>query len=428
MVAVKLDESNGCHATKALFTREMTTDNCTFSSCSSTRHPPSAVLPDPQQRQPGWNEPSGALCHTPKPRTTRRRKTSLKQHGRDTFRMRPWTSPHYLMFAVLFSVLFCCQGVRAGNVHLARHVERRAELVFDRGEPPVPRMRLEERKETSTGSSKHHHGSAESTLQNAASESQIPLPQPFDTSLGNNFTVPSCPAFFQRFLTNETFKNCLPFSLLLQVSQHQSHASCSSTLTIIEQTSNGFFSATRSLVRITQTLDATCSVDYHQCSAVMASLVQEIQSENNCGADLQMQNPMVTQAYNGFVAYQPLFHAGCLTDNDGNYCFSNAVTNSNAPTSSYVYYLPLGVELPGGTQPKCDKCLRNTMSIFATYASNSSQPLSSDYGSAAQNVDMFCGPKFVEGTVQVGSSAASFTSAGGLGFLSLFIVLLNFLI
>lgn len=156
----------------------------------------------------------------------------------------------------------------------------------------------------------------------------------------------------------------------------------------------------------------------------MANLAKEIQSEDNCGADFQMQNPMVVQAYNGFVAYQPLYHAGCLTDSHGNYCFANAVTNASAPSSSYVYYLPLGVQLPGGTQPTCDTCLRNTMAIFATYASNSSQPLSTDYGTAAQQLDMTCGPRFVESSVNTNSSSAAFARASGLSFLPLLAILL----
>ena len=159
----------------------------------------------------------------------------------------------------------------------------------------------------------------------------------------------------------------------------------------------------------------------------MASLAQEIQSENNCGADLAMRNPMVTQAYNGFIAYQPLYHAGCLTDSDGNYCFANAITNASAPSSSYVYYLPLGVQLPGGTQPTCDTCLQNTMAIFATFASNSSQPLSTDYGTAAQQVDMSCGPRFVESSVQMTSGSGFVRSSKGLIALPVIAALLFYL-
>ncbi len=137
----------------------------------------------------------------------------------------------------------------------------------------------------------------------------------------------------------------------------------------------------------------------------MSSLAQQIQLDENCGADYQMQNPTVTQAYNGLVAYQPLYHAGCLTDSDGHYCFSDAVTNAEAPSSSWIYYLPLGVALPGGARPSCSTCLKQTMAIFATYAGNDSQPLSEVYSPAAQQLDMTCGPQFVEASVQMTSAA-----------------------
>lgn len=156
----------------------------------------------------------------------------------------------------------------------------------------------------------------------------------------------------------------------------------------------------------------------------MAGWAQEIQQEDRCGQDLEMENPVVTQAYNGFVAYQPLYQAACLMDTGGNYCFANAATNASAPTSSYIYYLPLGVQLPGGSQPACTSCLQNTMAIFAEAAANTTQPLSKDYVGAAEQVQMTCGPSFVGASVQT-SAAAPITSASyALGGL---IILLPFL-
>jgi len=44
------------------------------------------------------------------------------------------------------------------------------------------------------------------------------LPQPFDTTIGSNFTTGSgCPLFFNKFLNEPQFQQCYPFSLLLQV-------------------------------------------------------------------------------------------------------------------------------------------------------------------------------------------------------------------
>ncbi|KAK0366538.1 hypothetical protein LTR91_004747 [Friedmanniomyces endolithicus] len=177
-------------------------------------------------------------------------------------------------------------------------------------------------------------------------------------------------------------------------------------LTFDPQTSNGFFATAKSKALLSQTLDVSCKANFTVCASLMASLAQQLQSPANCASDLAMQNPTVLQAYNGLIAYPPLYHAGCLTDTTGQYCVANAMTNASSPTSSYIYYLPLGLQLPNGTKPACNLCLQNTMAIFATAAGNSSVPLSGDYTSAAQQVDAGCGTQFAEASVENGSSAS----------------------
>ncbi|PPJ53472.1 hypothetical protein CBER1_00419 [Cercospora berteroae] len=238
-----------------------------------------------------------------------------------------------------------------------------------------------------------------------ATETATTLPRPFDSNLGNNFTTSTCPTFFDRFLNDQAFASCLPLSLLLQ-------------------TSSGFFTASRSLVRLTTILDSTCNVDFPTCSALMASYAQEVKQTANCGADLAMGNPSVVQAYNGFLAYDTLYHAGCLNDDSGRYCYANAVTNSSSPTSSYIYYLPLGVQLPGGSRPACTTCLQNTMAIFAQTASNHTQLLNGDYHSAASQIQMNCGPTFVQATVQNSGSGSMQSTLQPLAFLVTILTLL----
>ncbi|KAI9844380.1 MAG: hypothetical protein M1838_002204 [Thelocarpon superellum] len=215
-----------------------------------------------------------------------------------------------------------------------------------------------------------------------------PLPSAFDTSLGSNFTTSACPNFFNSFLQNSTFKACLPLSLLLQ-------------------NSNSFFQAEKSIVTITQTLEASCNVDFATCTATMADFATQIRDDTTCGADFQRQNPLVLQAYNGFIAYAPMYQAGCLRDSSGDYCFADAITNFTSPTDSYVYYVGLGLPLPGGSRPTCNSCLQNTMSIFANASSNSSQPVSQQYVQTAQVIDLNCGPNFVNTTIPASKGAAS---------------------
>ena len=197
----------------------MTAASRAFSSCSSTR-----PWSYPRQQQPGWNEPGEALCYQLGARD-REQRTGIERHHGLPVRSKACRSLQGLMFAVLFSILLCLQGVEAGHVHNAKRLEGRPELLFDRSEPPVPspRLQLIHRRETTSSLASgipapSRSVSVGSTLQTAAPTSSTSLPSPFDTSLGNNFTTPSCPAFFESFLTNSTFQDCLPFSLLLQVS------------------------------------------------------------------------------------------------------------------------------------------------------------------------------------------------------------------
>ncbi|EME87693.1 uncharacterized protein MYCFIDRAFT_85794 [Pseudocercospora fijiensis CIRAD86] len=377
----------------------MTTDTCAFSSCSSTRTPLAAVRQWRCRRhqEPRWNEPNTNVCNHLRSRPEGHRRNQSKHLARDRWIIPPLGFVQSFTLSLIFCLLIFCRGTNAGQVYAATEVFPR-ELLFDGSPPPpLPRMLLDKRQDQDSSSAlpsttirpsdvSSSATATESSVQ-TATDTATALPQPFDTNLGNNFTTTTCPTFFTNFLNNQTFKDCLPFSLLLQ-------------------TSNGFFTASSSLVRLTQILDATCQVDFQTCSAVMAGLAIDIQTNDHCGPDLQMLNPMVTQAFNGFKAYNALYHAGCLTDSSGNYCYANAATNISAPASSYIYYLPLGVQLPGGSRPACTPCLQNTMRIFAETAGNSSQPLSTDYVPAAEQVQMNCGPTFVESAVATSSTAS----------------------
>ncbi|MCJ1283709.1 hypothetical protein MMC26_003040 [Xylographa opegraphella] len=250
---------------------------------------------------------------------------------------------------------------------------------------------------------------ASSSLMTASTvPTNVPLPKPFDSSLGSNFTSSSCPAFFDSFLKNATFTSCLPFSLLLQVR-------CSSSppfpprptihnpsLTPIppSQNSNSFFQAEKSPALLTHTLDASCAADLTSCSTLMSSLAVQLRDDANCGLDYADENALAVQAYDGLVSYAPLYRAGCLKDARGAYCFANAVTNRSSPSDPYPYFLPLGFALPGGSSPTCSACLQQTMDIFAAAAANLSQPVSADYNNAAVQIDQVCGPAFVNSTVK----------------------------
>ncbi|KAF2275895.1 uncharacterized protein EI97DRAFT_450694 [Westerdykella ornata] len=242
-----------------------------------------------------------------------------------------------------------------------------------------------------------------------ATPSDFKVPTPFDTALSNNYTA-SCAAFFRTFLTNKDFSECHPFSLMLQ-------------------TSSGFFDASKSFVRITQTLEATCRVDMTKCTDTMNHLARELIGDNNCAVDYANDNPQVIQAYNGLIAYEPLYQASCLKDDAGSYCYANAVTNRSAITDPYPYYLPLGVPLPGGTRATCNSCLQDVMAIFSSFAGNTTQPISQTYNGAAQQIGIACGTGFVNQTATpLKAAAATMTISMTPAITVVFMLLLGFFV
>jgi len=61
-----------------------------------------------------------------------------------------------------------------------------------------------------------------STIVLSTETSPVTIPQPFDATnldtTGSNFTTTTCPQFITSFLSESSFRNCVPFSLLLYTS------------------------------------------------------------------------------------------------------------------------------------------------------------------------------------------------------------------
>lgn len=195
----------------------------------------------------------------------------------------------------------------------------------------------------------------------------------------------------------------------------------------MQQTSSSFFDATKSYLRITQTLDATCGVNATQCKKVMDDFARELMSATACKTDLANDNPMVIQTVNGLIAYPVAYQASCLRDNEGSYCFANAVTNTTATTDSLPYYLTVGQELPGSSRPTCNSCLQDAMAVFAQYANNATQPISKTYATAAQQLSISCGRTFVNVTAAPLKGAATTTSTSLTPQLTLFLMFILFI-
>jgi len=224
--------------------------------------------------------------------------------------------------------------------------------------------------------------------------STSPLPRPLDSNLSTNFTtnpdgtIP-CPKFLNSFLTDQRFKQCYPLSMLLQGSR-------------------SFFNAEKSLVSTTQVLDATCHSNVTGCNSYLSDLAKSLIQPENCGKDYQAGNPLVRNTHVALVSYMPVYNAGCLKDPQTSmYCYANAITNFSNPANVVIYYLPLNQSLPGTTIPTCNSCLQQTMSILQAATANRKQLITNTYPSAAQQINVMCGPNFVEEqlAVEITSSA-----------------------
>ncbi|CAK7265511.1 hypothetical protein SEPCBS57363_001620 [Sporothrix epigloea] len=248
------------------------------------------------------------------------------------------------------------------------------------------------------------------TTDTTRTKSASPLPSFFDSSLGSNFSADSaCPSFISAFLTNSDFKKCYPFSLLIQVRVILVGKLIRPFPPLTKQGSRSFFEAEKSLVTITQVLDATCAANATFCGSYLEELAANLTDSANCGRDYALGNPIVVQAYLGMTAYQPLYAASCLTDpGTGAYCFANAITNLTTTANAYFYYLPLNNTLPtSGSEPSCNWCLQQTMTVFWSASANRHNPIANTYLTAAQQVDTICGAKFVNSTLPAAISGTT---------------------
>ena len=319
---------------------------------------------------------------------------------------------------------------------------RRRQVFENEDEPKATTSKAAKAATTSTTSPAKSSASktASGGLAVATSTATSQLPAPYDQGFSGNITE-SCSNFIYGFLSNSTFQGCLPFSMLLQVSQAYSsklelhlQLHLNDVLTSIPQNSNSFFDATKSVLHITQTLDATCSADINICTPLMSSLAANISASANCASDLVNQNPLIQQAELALKAYKPLYSASCLRNpQTSSYCFADAITNSTSPTDSYIYHLPLNTSLPGGSQPTCNTCLKSTMAIFSAASSDRSSAIAQTYLTAAQQINVQCGPNFVNASLaaEIKSSGSTLTpgfASSNIGVLALVMLLGSWLL
>ncbi|RDA83477.1 hypothetical protein CP532_7040, partial [Ophiocordyceps camponoti-leonardi (nom. inval.)] len=219
---------------------------------------------------------------------------------------------------------------------------------------------------------------------------EMALPSPFDDGPPSLFqgdgTDDRCVTFMANLLSDGTFKNCHPVSMLLQ-------------------TSTALFEAEKQTSSLVRVLDAACSVDVSVCADYLTKAADRLGDRANCRAELDQGQPRVVQAQRGLRAYRTLYAASCLEDG-GAYCFARSVSNLSDPSDSYLYFIPLGMSLPGGSTPSCNGCTRDVMNIYHASAANRGLVVSEKYAEAAQQINVVCGPGFVNATLPTAESAA----------------------
>ncbi|UNI14315.1 hypothetical protein JDV02_000955 [Purpureocillium takamizusanense] len=222
--------------------------------------------------------------------------------------------------------------------------------------------------------------------------SQSPLPSPFDNNISSDFKLDSsdnrCPNFMSSLLSDPTFKSCYPISMLFQ-------------------TSRGFFDAEKKLLSIVRVLDASCKADVSTCTNFLSQAAQNLTTEANCKAEIDRRQSLVLAAWRGLKAYEVLYKATCLQDKSTSmYCFANAVTNLTTPSDSFLYLVAFGLALPGSSTPSCNWCNQETMAIYRAASADRQQFVADKYEPAARQVNAVCGPNFVNGTLPAAQSGA----------------------
>ncbi|KAJ5308650.1 hypothetical protein N7508_004029 [Penicillium antarcticum] len=241
-----------------------------------------------------------------------------------------------------------------------------------------------------------HEKALQRRILTASTSSSSELPTPYDTLSYDFANSTSCINFYKKWRANSTITDCHAVSLLLT-------------------NSNSFFHTLTSAAATSRVLDASCSQDVSQCSAIMSSLAADLLGSDNCAEDYGNGNSVVTGTYKDLVAYEPMYRATCLTSpSTQDYCFVDAVSNSSAPDDYNVYFMPIGSALSAGAEPTCSQCLQATMALFARWAKKDGQSLDTTYLPSARIINSHCGSEFASTNVTVGSnviSGASFTAS-----------------
>lgn len=155
---------------------------------------------------------------------------SHRPRSRSQFQPRPLHTTSGLALILLFCIIlpFSHAAHALDRRRLPRAAASAPQLLDDvspainPAPPPAPVL-LQVSDHTPTpdvpgAKSRRQSGNSSAIMSDPNAPTTTPLPTPFDTNLGNNFTSSSCPLFFSSFLNDPKMQACHPISLLLTVS------------------------------------------------------------------------------------------------------------------------------------------------------------------------------------------------------------------
>ncbi|KZT01227.1 uncharacterized protein LAESUDRAFT_731449 [Laetiporus sulphureus 93-53] len=212
-----------------------------------------------------------------------------------------------------------------------------------------------------------------------------PFPQPLDTTLSKNFSTEGCYEFFLNMTEASAFRDCRPFSLLLQAS-------------------TAFYEATTNLTLVNTIVWGTCNTEPNaeQCSANMAWFAEELQTV--CATDLKANVETATSTLIGLQAYTLMREVACFANATSEaYCYLDAVSDTHVD-DLYLYQLPLGSPIPNSTTFSCGNCTQNVMALYLNEGLNITG-MRDNYENAAVLANKACGSNYVS-TLQEKTSAA----------------------
>ncbi|KAJ3984891.1 hypothetical protein F5890DRAFT_1474189 [Lentinula detonsa] len=208
----------------------------------------------------------------------------------------------------------------------------------------------------------------------------IPFPQPWDSSITQNFSSQSCYNFFLNMTNSQDFRSCRPFGLL-------------------QNTSDDFADFQTNLTALNAVIWGTCNPTpgIDQCALNMAKFASSLQSA--CAEDLTDNNLFAVSTQQALNAYSLTQNTGCLNDpSTDSYCYVKAVHNTN-PSDLYFYSLISGVAISNSTTLTCSSCTKSLMSLYVNALNaNGSQltELASVYGAAQALAASACGTSYAE--------------------------------